>query len=285
MTPFDSYACVLGEGPLWHPGTGTLYWFDILNKTLRSRKGADQKLWTFDEHFSAAGWLNNEALLIASETALWRFSTATGEKSHLIALEADNPATRSNDGRADPWGGFWIGTMGKKGETGAGSIYRYFGGDLRRLVPNVSVSNGICFAPDRSFGYYTDTLTQKIMRVPLDPATGWPSAPASPFVDLTGTRFYPDGAVTDAAGTLWVAMWGSACVMAFARNGEESRKIEVPAKQATCPAFGGPDLRDLYVTSATDGLDQIAMQKRPLNGATFVFNDVSQGLAEPQVIL
>jgi sugar lactone lactonase YvrE len=282
---FDDNACALGEGPLWHPGRQALVWFDILGKRMRMRDDAGSRVWDFDAHFSAAGWVDDATLLLASETALWRFDIDTGNKTRCIDLEADNPGTRSNDGRADPWGGFWIGTMGKQAEPAAGAIYRFYRGALRPLFRDITVSNAICFAPDRSCAYFTDTVTQKIMRQPLQADTGWPEGPPVVFADLTGTRLFPDGTVTDAAGNLWVAMWGAACVICFDPAGAEVQRIEVPARQTTCPAFGGPDLRDLYVTSASDGLDADAMQKRPLNGQTFLLGDVAQGLAEPRVIL
>lgn len=286
MTIFDDRLCALGEGPLWHPERNTLFWFDILGKRLLSRDmdGAAQE-WGFDEHFSAAGWVDRETLLIASETALWRFDIATGSKERIIALEADDPVTRSNDGRADPWGGFWIGTMGKKAEPEAGAIYRFFKAELRRLFAPITISNAICFAPDRSCSYFTDTVTQRIMRQPLRAEDGWPEGPAEVFVDLAEKRLNPDGAVTDAAGNLWCAMWGAACVVCFAPDGSEVKRVEVPARQPTCPAWGGPHFGDMYVTSATDRLRDAELEQRPLNGGTFVFADVAVGRPEPRVIL
>ena len=88
---------------------------------------------------------DQNSLLIASESALEVFDILTGRTDRIVALEADNPKTRSNDGRADPWGGFWIGTMAKDHEKHAGAIYRYYRGELRKLLPNISISNAICF--------------------------------------------------------------------------------------------------------------------------------------------
>ncbi|MFK7838488.1 MAG: SMP-30/gluconolactonase/LRE family protein [Sulfitobacter sp.] len=285
MSPFDARLCTLGEGPLWHPERQQLFWFDILGKTLLSRNGDAPFAWTFDTHHSAAGWVDRDTLLIVSETALSRFDITTGQSTEISALEADNPITRSNDGRADPWGGFWIGTMGKDAEPGAGAIYRYYKGSLRALVPDITVSNAICFAPDRSCAYYTDTVTQQIMRQPLATLDGWPDGPATVFVDLRDTKLFPDGAVTDAAGNLWVAIWGQCCVICFGQDGTEQRRIDIPARQVTCPAFGGPDLRNLYVTSARVGLRNEELETRPENGATFLFPATAQGVAEPRVIL
>ena len=281
MTMFDTHQCQLGEGPLWHPALNTFFWFDIVGKTLFSRSGDILRSYAFEEHFSAAGWVDDDTLIIASETALWQFDIATGNRTPLTALEADNPVTRSNDGRADPWGGFWIGTMGKSAEPQAGAIYRYYRGELRKIVGNITISNAICFAPDRSLGYYTDTPTKQIMRVALDAETGWPKGDPVVFIDLTADGLNPDGAVTDAAGNIWVACWGAAQVVCYGPAGTALRQIDVAAAHTTCPAFGGADLRDLFVTSATQGLDNPG----PQDGMTFCIKDVAQGLPEPQVIL
>ena len=115
-TVYDDRPCELGEGPLWHPLRRELFWFDILGKRMLARKGDATREWRFDRHASAAGWVDETTLLIATETDLSRFDIATGRLEPIAPLEADMPATRSNDGRADPFGGFWIGTMGKRAE-------------------------------------------------------------------------------------------------------------------------------------------------------------------------
>ena len=119
---YDDTVCSLGEGPLWHPTRGQLYWFDIHGSTLHTNENGAHRSWSFDENVSAAGWTDDTHLMIASETRLFRFDVETGASEDICGLEADNPDTRSNDGRADPWGGFWIGTMGKAAEPGAGGL-------------------------------------------------------------------------------------------------------------------------------------------------------------------
>lgn len=283
---FEDNRCLLGEGPLWHPARNALFWFDIFNRRMFCKDAEGRRDWSFDAYFSAAGWIDAERLILASDSALWEFTIATGARRRIVALDAANPDTRSNDGRADPWGGFWIGTMGR--ETiipKAGAIYRFYRGALRRLVTEVTVSNAICFAPDRTCAYYTDTVTGRIMRQALAPDDGWPVEAPTLFVDLSAQRLNPDGAVTDSQGNLWVALWGAARVACFAPDGKHLRDIDVAADQPTCPAFGGPDLRDLYVTSATTELSEDALAARPLNGATFRFADVAQGVPEPAVIV
>ena len=281
MKLFDPTQCRLGEGPLWLPERKTLLWFDILEKKMLARTGDKTRVWQFDRHHSAAGRLADGKVLLASEDGLWVFDLETEARQQLCPLEADNPVTRSNDGRADPWGGFWIGTMGIRAEPGAGAIYRYFGGALQQVVPGITVSNTICFAPDRSCAYYSDTVTQQIMCLPLDPETGWPSSDPQLFADLTGEDLNPDGAVTDATGTLWVACWDAGCVIALGPDGQERKRLSLPAIRPTCPAFGGDDLTTLMVTSAYVDLTEPNTNQ----GQTFAFDGMAQGVPEPMVIL
>ena len=282
---FDNRPCDLGEGPLWHPERQQLFWFDINNKRLMTRGAYEQNSWDFAEHVSAAGWVDKDTLLIASETGLWRFSLTNGEKKHVCPLEADNPITRSNDGRADPWGGFWIGTMGKQAEPHAGSIYRFWQGELRRLVPNVTISNAICFAPDRSCAYYSDTTTQQVMRCGLDPETGWPEGEASVFLDLRDEALNPDGAVVDAAGHIWIAQWGAARVACYDPSGRFQHAETFDAAHTSCPAFGGDDLSTLFCTTAREGLSAEALRDQPRNGMTFVAPNAGRGQTEHRVLL
>jgi len=167
---FDDTQCILGEGPLWHPERGELLWFDILGKRLHI-KG---RHWQFSRYVSAAGWVDDNRLLMADSIGLHLFDLADGTADQVAELEADNPITRSNDGRADPWGGFWIGTMGINAEEGAGAIYRYYRGEVRKLFDGITISNAICFSPDGSHAYFCDTKTRKIMRQPLADKDGWP---------------------------------------------------------------------------------------------------------------
>ena len=205
ISVFDPRPCSLGEGPLWHPMRHELFWFDITARQLLSKS----RVWQFEEYVSAAGWISQDQILIASESQLFKFDLVEEIQTKICDLESDNSVTRSNDGRADPQGGFWIGTMGKNAEVNSGSIYRYYRGELRQLVPNVTIPNAICFAPDRKTAYYTDTPTQKILAVDLD-EEGWPISEARLLIDLTQTGENPDGAAVDATGNIWNAECGSA---------------------------------------------------------------------------
>jgi sugar lactone lactonase YvrE len=278
---FDTRKCELGEGPLWHPKRGQLFWFDILNKKLLSRMGDTALEWQFNEMCSAAGWVSENELLIASETQLFLFNSDSGAQRPIAPLEADNPITRSNDGRADPQGGFWIGTMGKKTEKGAGAIYRYHRGQVRRLYGDITISNAICFAPNGKTAYFTDTVTAKVMRVALD-SEGWPMGEPQVYLNL---QTNPDGAVIDSAGNMWLAEWGSSRVGCYDPSGKIIAQAEFDAPNTSCPAFGGPDLTTLYCTTAQQHLDAAARAAHPKSGMVFAALGAGQGQAEHRVIL
>ncbi len=278
---FDDRRCDLGEGPLWHPLRGQLFWFDILGRRLLTQSGPGPMEWQFDDMVSAAGWISRDELLIASETALFRFNLETGTQTHLTGLEADNPRTRSNDGRADPQGGFWIGTMGKSAEPGAGAIYRYHRGELRVLFPRITIPNAICFTPDGRTAQFTDTVTGCVLRVALG-ADGWPKGQPETFLDLTALGLNPDGAVIDASGVMWLAQWGAARVAAYAPDGQFLRAIPFDAPHTSCPAFGGDTL---YCTTALQGMDTAQRAAHPQAGKTFMAPAIAQGQSEHQVIL
>jgi len=281
---YDARTCELGEGPLWHPTLGQLFWFDILGQRMLSRQGDKALEWRFDQMVSAAGWVSDRELLIASETGLFLFDLATAAQRPVAALEADNPVTRSNDGRADPMGGFWIGTMGKNTEKDAGAIYRYYKGELRKLFAPITISNAICFAPDRRSACFTDTVTSQVMRVALDSA-GWPVGSPEVYLDLRHESSGPDGAVIDAAGNIWLAEWGASRVSCFDPAGQLLQRIAFDAPHTSCPAFGGPDLTTLYCTTALQHMDAAARAAHPHSGKVFAAAGAGKGQAEHRVIV
>ena len=281
---FDPTPCALGEGPLWHPERGQFFWFDILAHRLMSRVEDTTRHWDLGEHVSAAGWLDKDHLLIASETQLLRFNLETETSEHVAPLEADRPDTRSNDGCADPYGGLWIGTMSKTGAEGQGAIYRYYKGEVRLLYPSITVSNAMCFAPNGGHAYFADTGRKTVWRQALD-AQGWPKGDPEVYLDMNAAGLRPDGAVVDTEGRFWCALYGAGQVSVFDEAGAEIAVHPFDALQTTCPAFGGDGLRDLYVTSATQKLSASVLEDGRAHGATFVAEGVGQGQAEHRVVL
>ena len=274
---FDARACELGEGPLWHPVREQLFWFDILNRTLHSQT----RSWTFPEYVSAAGWISADELLVACETGLFRLNLVSGERETVAT--AGTVETRSNDGRADRQGGFWFGTMGKKAEKGLGSIWRWHRGELRQLVQGINIPNSICFTPDGGAAHFSDPTQGKGMKVALD-AAGWPKGEPEVWLDLERAGLNPDGAVIDAEGRFWNAQWGAGRVACYAPDGAFLDAIEtLGAPQSSCPAFGGPGLTTLYVTTALEHMDAEARARHPASGQVFAFPGAGKGLPEPQV--
>ena len=191
-----------------------------------------------------------------------------------------------NDGRADPQGGFWFGTMSKRGgrDPKAGAIYRYHRGALRRLYDGITIPNSISFAPGGRTAHFSDTVTHQVMRVALD-GEGWPVGTPEVYLDFTADGLLPDGAVCDAAGNMWLAQWGAARVACHAPDGTLLRVVGVDAPNSSCPAFGGEDLTTLFCTTALEGMSDAAKSSHPQSGMTFCMADVVRGMPEPRVIL
>ena len=282
---FDDVNCSLGEGPLWHPERGEFFWFDINTCMLYAKSDGARREWRFDGHVTAAGWIDRDHLMVAHERALLHFNIETGAHDVICALEADNPITRSNDGRADPWGGFWIGTMGKGLEPDAGAIYRYCRGELRTLYTPWTIPNAQCFAPDGSCAYLTDTPKGVVLRQALDPKTGWPVGDPEPFLPMPEDTYRPDGAVVDAEGNIWIAHYGHFKITCHAPDGRQLHQIDTPAQAMTCPAFGGVDGTTLYATSAAQAVSDDQLHTQPHAGRTFVMDLGIKGQAEHKVIL
>jgi len=277
----------LGEGPFWHAGRQHLFWFDINNQTLfaANAEGVVQNRWHFDEIVAAAAIIDDATLALATETGLKRFDMVTGETVHLVDIERDVPANRTNDSRVHPSGAFWIGTMVKDEGPKDGAVYHYRAGVLTKIISNVAIPNATCFSPDGRTAYWTDTPDQKILKCALDPETGMPVGAWELFADVSEQRGYPDGAVVDSAGYLWNARWGGSCVIRYAPDGSIDRIIEVPVSQVTCPAFGGKDLKRLFLTSANKTMSAEQLAEEKVAGGVFYIDLDVAGQPEPKIKL
>ncbi|WP_128253149.1 SMP-30/gluconolactonase/LRE family protein [Falsirhodobacter deserti] len=289
MQIFDETRCELGEGVFWHPERGQVFWFDITRKRLHTRTAEGHRSWEFPEMISAGGWIDHDHLLIASETGLWRFDLRDGSHERLVPIEADDDRTRSNDGGPDPWGGFWLGTMGKKGETGLGTLYRWYRNELRVLRTKMNIPNAIAFDADRSLAYVSDTPTHTVWAYTLD-KDGWPEGESRVFLDLSDEGLRPDGGTVDSEGRFWSAPWGLGRVAVYRPAGQFITAEEVPAARSSRPAFGGPDLTTLFVTTAQEGMDAAARRDEPKAGMTFhgsvtVQGRPAVGVPTPRVVI
>jgi sugar lactone lactonase len=276
--------CHLGEGPTYDPASDTAWWFDIREgKLFEAKLGSGQvHIHPLGRMASALGRIDAERQLIVAEDGLYVRNLADGALSLYRPLEADNPATRSNDSRVHQSGTFWIGTMGRRAERGAGAIYALSRGEIVRLFPNISIPNAICFSPDGGTAYFADSAENELYRVAVDRATGLPSGEPEMLLRQRGAGDI-DGAVVDADGLIWNACWGGGCVDVYSPQGKLVRSIKVPARQASCPAFVGLGLSRLLVTSAWQDMDEAGKAADPGRGQTFLLEVGASGRAEPDV--
>lgn len=278
--------CHLGEGPTYDVTTDTAWWFDIREGRLfEANLGSRSvRVHALGRMASALGRIDAERQLIVAEDGLYIRNIADGAMALFCPLEADNPVTRSNDARVHQSGTFWIGTMGKQAERGAGAIYAFHRGKISTLFPCISIPNSICFSPDGATGYFADTARAVLYAVPLNPATGLPRGEPEVLLRHSGIGGL-DGSVCDADGQIWNACWGASRIDVYSAQGERVRSLSVPAKQASCPAFVGSDLSRLLVTSAWQDMDAAARADDLQAGCTFLLEASARGRAEPDVKL
>jgi sugar lactone lactonase len=286
-TILSDWHCRLGEGCTYDAATDTAWWFDILERTLFQ---ADLASGAVTAHglpvmASVLAFIDDQRQLLATDDGLYVRDIAGGRLALHTPLEADNAATRSNDGRVHPCGALWIGTMGRKAEKSAGAIYHFHRGELRRLYASVSIPKAICFSPDGATAYFTDTAKGILHRVAIDPANAMPVGEPATLYDHRGGTGGLDGAVVDAEGLIWNARWGGSCVDVYTPDGERVRTIKVPAKQSSCPVFIGRNFDRLLVTSAWEGMDEHARVADPHHGNTFILDVGAIGRPEPRIRL
>ncbi|MGA1800822.1 SMP-30/gluconolactonase/LRE family protein [Rhizobium sp. HT1-10] len=280
-------ASVLGEGPTYDPDTDTVWWFNILGKELHELQlgTGTKKVHELPMMASVLARIDAHRQLLATEQGLFIRDIATGALTFYLPLEADKPENRSNDGRTHQSGALWIGTMGKRAEMQAGAIYHVAAGKVTKIFDGISIPNSICFSPDGSFGYYTDTRISRLMRVLVDPATGLPIGEPTVLVDSSEDIGGIDGSVCDADGYIWNSRWGSGFVDRYSPDGLRIERHRVPAMQPSCPAFVGTNADRLVVTTAWEGLDDEARATQPQAGALLELGVTVKGVFDPAYIL
>lgn len=281
----DDTKSELGEGPTYDRIMDTAWWFDIEGRVLFEHRFEQNNT---TQHglpgkASMLGVVDEATALIAMEDGLYVRDTKTGDPVLHQSLEADNPETRSNDGRVHSSGALWIGTMGHRAERGVGAIYHFLSGKLTKLYPQITIPNAICFSPDGATAYFTDTMENVIKCVAIDPANGLPTGEPEPFFDQNELKGGLDGAITDADGNLWVAVWGASCLQKINSRGELIEVIALPATQPSCPCFIGPNLDRLLVTTAWQGNREARTKGN--GGKTLVVDMPVRGKPEPRISL
>lgn len=277
----------LGEGPAYDPAGDTAFWFDIVNRTLRSLAFGDERVRTYDLPVMASALARIDGVgdryAMFTETGLQIFDPADGSLAMHHPIEEDDAATRSNDARVHPSGAWWLGTMGKAAERHAGAVYVYAGGELHTVEPDWTIPNAISFTADGRFGYLAETAEDKLYRIPLDAGTGLPTGPKELFADYSNRTGSPDGAVVDRNDVLHLAVWGGSRIDRIAPDGTFLDPIVVPALQPSCPVFIGSDASAMLVTTAREGLDSDRVKNDPNAGHTLRVTGGFQGRHDPAI--
>jgi sugar lactone lactonase YvrE len=275
-------ADLLGEGLLWDGGADRLRWVDIERRLLRSR-GADgsERHTRLAQRPTALVPRAGGGLLVALEGGIAELDAPDALDAAprmRVALEPDEPATRVNDAKCGPDGRLFTGTLHEQGAERACALYRIdheFG--VTRAVDDVTLSNGLGWSPDGATLYYVDTMTHGVDAFDYDVRDGT-LRDRRRLVDVAPADGLPDGMTIDADGCLWVALWGGGAVRRYTPSGELAQIVALPASQITNCCFGGPELRDLYITSARTGLTAERLAAEPHAGALFRVRPGAAGL-------
>jgi sugar lactone lactonase YvrE len=260
----------LAEGPCWDSQRRLLHWVDIDEGRLHTcdPETRQDRAVLVQQPIGAAVLRHTGGLLLALRDGFFRFDPATEACVPLADPEAHLPDNRFNDGKCDPAGRFWAGTMGRA--PNLGSLY-CLDTDLvvHRRVEGVSISNGLAWSPDERVMYYVDSRTRAVSAFDYDKATGQIEG-RRVVIRIPDGMGLPDGMSIDEAGMLWIALWDGGAVGRWnPATGELLDQIPLPVSRPTSCAFGGTDLDQLYITSARAGLSADALARQPLAGGIF----------------
>lgn len=279
-----------GEGIVWHAGEGAVYWVDIQRFLVHRLDMASESVrtWFFSEPVTTLGLTDRpDTLIVATGSKVILWQPASDSRSDFAALNTDWPRVRANDGRPDPAGNFWFGTMANnvaEDGTDAGMTDEPLG-ILYRVAPDgsstvektgIGISNTFCWSPDNARFYFADTSENAISVWDYDVATGTIASERPFFAGFD--RGGPDGSAVDSEGYLWNTRYGGACIVRVGPDGKIDRVVDTPVANVTNCTFGGPDLKTLYFTSAggaSGGADHA-----PLAGGLFAFPVEAPGLPE-----
>jgi sugar lactone lactonase YvrE len=291
--PCAALRCEHAEGPTWDAGRGELLWVDILGHRVHRARARREGGRTWLEPVAAhdVGQCVGAVVPLADASGGWMVASERGF-GHLrpdgtlrVITEPEAPGggrTRMNDGKCDPAGRFWAGSLAWDVEPGAGRLYRMdLDGGVDTVLPSVTVSNGLAWTPDGATMYYIDTLTRRVDRLTLDAATGEPLARETAF-PVGADEGWPDGMTIDDEGCLWVALWGGGQVIRYSTDGRVLARVRVEPEQVSSCAFGGEERRTLFITTSQEGLDAAARRRRPDAGRVFCVDvDVTGPPAAP----
>jgi sugar lactone lactonase YvrE len=274
-----SVGATLGEGPVWVARDAALWFVDIKDHRIHRYDPAIDvgQSWAAP---GQVGWIvptDDGLFAVGLQSGVHRFDPAQGSFMLIHAPEAHLPGNRQNDACVAPDGALWFGSMDDAEEADSGYFYRFHkGACVEAGLPCVSITNGPALSPDGRTLYHTDTLGKRIWRTQLeqDGSVGNTTL----FTKIEENAGYPDGPTVDAEGCLWTGLFGGWAVRRYDPAGKLMREIRFPVANITKIAFGGPDLKTAYATTARKGLDMTALTEQPLAGDLFAFDPGIAGL-------
>lgn len=272
---------ILGESPLWCERRQRLFWVDIRAPALYSctADGADLRSYPMPEPIGSFAFRANDTMVLALKSGLYDYDPATGVLAAIAKPEALLPHHRFNEGKCDPRGRFWAGTMNDLVREPTGSLFCLDAHrQCTRVLGGIAVPNSLAWSPDGSRMYFADTEQRVIQVFDFDLDSGHIGAPR-PFADLRQGSGRPDGATVDVDGCLWSAQVVAGRVVRYAPDGREIAAWKLPVSRVTSLTFGGADLRTLYITSSRFKLTASELAEQPLAGALFAMRVPVAGLA------
>ena len=277
--------CALGECPVWSPVEQALYFVDIKGMKLHRLEPETHRHTTvgLSEEIGCFAIRKDGGFIAGLRSGVWHLGK-DGERIAMLAANMEPAATnRFNDGRTDPRGRFFLGTIDEKKAGATASLYRFDKRGLEKVESGLSTSNGLAFSPDGRTMYHSDTPTFTIYAYDFDVETG-EATNRRVFAKLKpegNDRGRPDGGAVDVEGCYWSALYEGGRVQRYAPDGKLLAEYPVPARCTTMVAFGGADMKTLYVTSARDGRSDEELAELPHSGGVFSLRTDVAGLVEP----
>lgn len=259
----------VGEGATWDAAAGRLIWVDITRGRVHEfRQDGQARWWDAGEHVGAAVPRKSGGLILAVRSGFTALAD-DGTVAPVAPVEAEVTANRMNDGKCDPQGRFWAGTMPYQDTPGAGSLYRLdTDASVHQVLTRLTLPNGLGWSPDGTTFYFIDSGTQGVDAFDFDPGEGVLTRQRR-VVTIEPADGMPDGMTVDDEGCLWVALWGGGAVRRYRPDGTLDTIVRVPASQVTSCAFAGPDGADLYITTAAHDLSAARLAAEPHAGGLF----------------
>lgn len=266
---------VLGEGPLWLPASQQLAWVDIEGMCIHLYAPATggQSRISVGQRIGAVVPASDGRMVCALQNGFYYLNLETEQLEPIVDPEAALPGNRFNDGKCDPSGRFWAGTMPIEGGEPVGSLYRLDGdGSVHRMVEGVGCSNGLGWNLDETVMYYIDTVTNRVDGFDYDASTG-EIRNRRTLIPIPPEQGMPDGMTVDREGMLWVAHWGGSRISRWdPERGECLGTVHLPVSLVSSCCFGGEAMDKLYVTTASIGLSDEQLRIEPLAGCVFVYS-------------